>query len=60
MTQARLERIRQDATFTEVALRTSHLTERFYERIGFKTERMTPDGIAPGLDKCEMRLKLQH
>jgi GrpB-like predicted nucleotidyltransferase (UPF0157 family) len=59
LTEARLQRIYQDATFTEVALRTSHLTEAFYVRMGFVTERVTPNGIAPGVHKCEMRLKVR-
>jgi GNAT superfamily N-acetyltransferase len=58
LTEARLQRIRQDPGITEVALRTSHLTEAFYVRFGFVTERLTPDGIAPGVHKCEMRLSL--
>jgi N-acetylglutamate synthase-like GNAT family acetyltransferase len=58
LTEARLQRIRQDPSITEVALRTSHVTEAFYARLGFVTERVTPDGIAPGLHKCDMRLTL--
>jgi hypothetical protein len=58
LTEARLSHIRRDPTFTEVALRTSQLTRGFYELMGFVIERLTPDGIAPGLDKCEMRLQI--
>jgi GNAT superfamily N-acetyltransferase len=58
LTQARVQRIREDASFTEVALRTSNLTEAFYQRMGFVTERVTMHGIAPDLHKCEMRLLL--
>ena len=59
LTQVRIQRIRDDASFTEVALRTSHLTEAFYQRMGFVTERVTLHGIAPELHKCEMRLLLR-
>ena len=58
LTEARLQRIRDDGSFTEVALRTSQFTEAFYQRLGFVTERFTIDGIAPGLHKVEMRLTL--
>ena len=58
LTEVRLQRIKQDPAFTEVALRTSQHTEPFYERLGFRTERITENGIAPGLHKCEMRLDL--
>ena len=58
LTEVRIQRISEDANFTEVALRTSHLTEAFYQRMGFVTERVTMHGIAPDLHKCEMRLHL--
>jgi GNAT superfamily N-acetyltransferase len=58
LTEARLQRIRDDGSFTEVALRTSQFTEAFYQRLGFVTERVTVDGIAPGLHTVEMRMKL--
>ena len=58
LTEARLQRIRQEPAFTEVFLRTSHLTEAFYAKLGFVTERVTRDRIAPGLHECEMGLQL--
>ena len=58
LTRVRIQRISEDARFREVALRTSHLTEAFYQRMGFVTERVTLHGIAPDLHKCEMRLLL--
>lgn len=56
--EARLERARADAPLEVVALDTSQHTLGFYERRGFRTERVTPDGYAPGLDRCDMRLFL--
>ena len=58
LTDARLERIRTDATVTAVKLNTSQHTRGFYERLGFVTERVVPDGFSPGLDRCDMRLDL--
>lgn len=61
---ARLERVRADAadaaggSIEAVALHTSQHTRGFYERRGFHVERVTPDGYAPGLDRCDMRLVL--
>ena len=58
---ARLERVRADAadgSIEAIALDTSQHTRGFYERRGFRVERVTPDGYAPGLDRCDMRLAL--
>lgn len=33
---------------------TSQYTEAFYQRMGFVTETVTPDGFAPGLDRYDM------
>lgn len=56
---ARLARVRADAGVQAVALNTSQHTAGFYERRGFRTELVTPDGYAPGLDRCDMRLVLR-
>jgi GNAT superfamily N-acetyltransferase len=58
---ARLERVRADAadgSIEALALHTSQHTRGFYERRGFRLESVTPDGYAPGLDRCDMRLVL--
>jgi len=58
---ARLERVHADAadgSIEAIALHTSQHTRGFYERRGFRLERVTPDGYAPGLDRCDMRLVL--
>jgi ribosomal protein S18 acetylase RimI-like enzyme len=56
--RARLERIASDPSVRDVALRTSQLTRGFYEHYGFVTEQVVPNGLAPGLGRCDMRLHL--
>jgi GNAT superfamily N-acetyltransferase len=56
---ARLDAVRADPRAEAVALNTSQHTRGFYERRGFVAERVTPDGFAPGLDRCDMRLSLR-
>ena len=59
---ARLERVHSDPAaeaVEAVALHTSQHTRGFYERRGFGVERVVPDGYAPGLDRCDMRLILR-
>ena len=41
-----------------VALHTSHLTSAFYERLGFRTTRIVPDGYATGLHRHDMTMEL--
>ena len=60
LTEARLARAIADPLVRVVALNTSQLTTGFYERLGFRTIEVIPDGIAPGLDRCEMRLAVGH
>lgn len=44
------------AAFPKAAFRlcTSQHTEAFYQRMGFVTETITPDGFGPGLDRYDM------
>ncbi len=58
LTELRLQRIQADSRVTEIALRTSHVTSLFYERLGFVVEDSRLNGIAPGLHLCTMRLNL--
>lgn len=60
LADARLDGIRADAAVEAVALNTSQHTRGFYERRGFRTELVTPDGFAPGLDRYDMRLVLRR
>ena len=55
---ARLERICADGAAQDAALNTSQQARGFYERLGFVVERVRPNGYAPGLDRCDMRLHL--
>jgi GNAT superfamily N-acetyltransferase len=53
---ARIDGIRAAADADALACKTSQHTRGFYERRGFVTQRVVPDGFAPGLDRCDMRL----
>jgi N-acetylglutamate synthase-like GNAT family acetyltransferase len=59
LTQHRIDEVRKQGVFTDVMLRTSHDTEKFYERLGFTTEKVVPNGIAEGLHRHEMRLHVR-
>lgn len=52
----RIERVRAEGGVRHVRLATSQLTTGFFERLGFVLENRTPDGFAPGIDCCDMRL----
>jgi GNAT superfamily N-acetyltransferase len=57
----RLARMHDDPTsraVESVAIKTSQHTRGFYERRGFRAERVIADGFAPGIDRCDMRLEL--
>ena len=60
LTLARVERIRGDGSVREITLNTSQHTVGFYKRLGFEVVEVLPDGYAPGLDRCDMRLVLQE
>jgi GNAT superfamily N-acetyltransferase len=38
-----------------VYLNTSHLTEAFYEKLGFRTVNRIPNGYREGLHRCDMQ-----
>lgn len=54
----RIDALREDSRVGHVELNTSQHTVAFYEGLGFRTVGVEPDGYAPGLDRCEMRLDL--
>ncbi len=56
LTRARIDAALADPTVKHVALHTSQHTRGFYERLGFRLVDRVPDGYAPGLDRCDMRL----
>lgn len=58
LAQVRIQRIREEPGIVQVAMNTSQHTRGFYEKLGFVTERVVLNGIAPGLDRCDMRLLL--
>lgn len=58
LTELRLERIREDGSARTVSLHTSQHTVGFYERLGFKTVRVTENGYASGLDRHDMVLEI--
>jgi N-acetylglutamate synthase-like GNAT family acetyltransferase len=55
LTEERMRRALALEDISDFALSTSQLTTGFYEQMGFRTVDSTPNGIAPGLDRCEMR-----
>lgn len=59
LTECRIDEIRKQGHFSDILLRTSQDTEKFYERLGFVTEKIVPNGIAAGLHLHEMRLRLR-
>jgi len=56
LTRRRIDEALARPTVEEVVAQTSQLTRGFYQSLGFQTVEVEPDGFAPGLDRCEMRL----
>lgn len=54
----RLEEIRKQPNVTLVKLETSQHTYRFFEKLGFRTDVIVPDGFGPGLDNYKMILNI--
>lgn len=54
LTEMRIRRAVADPATKQVKLNTSQHTTGFYERMGFRTVQVTPDGFGPGLDRCDM------
>lgn len=59
LTEARLALARSLPGIDRIVLITSQHTHAFYERFGFQTISVTPDGIAKGLDRWDMVLPLR-
>ena len=55
---ARLHQAEADPSIQRITLSTSQHTQGFYARFGFETQKVTPDGYAPGIDRWDMVLKL--
>ncbi len=58
LTECRLALARATPGIAEVVLATSQHSRGFYERFGSTVSAVTPDGFAPGLDRCDMALRL--
>lgn len=56
LTEFRIERSREVFGMKPMVTSTSQHTEGFYKKFGFVTVEHTPDGFAPGIDICKMRL----
>jgi len=54
----RLARITARADIRLVRLDTTQHTRAYYERAGFRVDRVTRDGYAPGMDRYDMLLEL--
>lgn len=54
LAEARLAAASAHPGICDVHLDTSQHSYRFYARLGFRTERVTPDGYGPGLDRYDM------
>lgn len=55
LTEKRLEWIQAMPDVDTVAIDTSHLTEGFYEKFGFRTVKRIPNGYREGLHRCDMQ-----
>ena len=60
LTEERLRRIEKEPAVLSVFLGTSQHTAGFYERLGFVVEARIPDGYGPGIDRCDMRFRLDQ
>jgi N-acetylglutamate synthase-like GNAT family acetyltransferase len=54
----RLRRIARVPNAHEVVLDTTQFSRGFFERFGFETLKVTPDGYGAGQDRVDMRLEL--
>ena len=54
----RLQRLCEDPSVAVVKLQTSQHTCGFFEKVGFKTEKITENGYGAGLDRYDMTLVL--
>lgn len=57
LTEFRLEQMNEMYPHMEKRLATSQLTFGFYEKLGFKTLKVTENGFGPGIDRYDMARK---
>lgn len=55
----RVAAIRRDGRAEAIVLQTSQHSAPFFARAGFVTEKVTPDGFGPRIDRHDMRLGLR-
>jgi N-acetylglutamate synthase-like GNAT family acetyltransferase len=58
LTQHRISKIKHTTTVKQIVVRTTQLTHRFYEKLGFKLEKTERDFWAKGFDLYQMNLTL--
>lgn len=57
LTEMRVDAAVKDPSVDVIALNTSQHTRGFYEHLGFEVVEIVEDGYAPGLHRCEMRMR---
>src|SRR5262249_12233528 len=57
---ARLLRLTEMPQVTRGTLNTSNETVGFYEKVGFRVVKMTPDGYRAGLDRYDLELPVDE
>lgn len=57
LTEFRINLSRENFGNLPIVVSTSQHTQGFYEKFGFKLIERIPDGFAPGIDDCKMRLE---
>lgn len=57
LTEYRIKQSREKFGDLPLVISTSQHTQGFYEKFGFRLTERTPDGFAPGIDDCKMRLE---
>jgi N-acetylglutamate synthase-like GNAT family acetyltransferase len=56
LTLFRMKKAREKWGERQFVTSTSHHTEGFYKKLGFRTIKRIPNGFAPGIDICKMVL----
>ena len=57
LTEFRIKLSREKFGNLPIVISTSQHTQGFYEKLGFKLTERIPNGFAPGIDDCKMRLE---
>ena len=57
--EERVRRATADPAVRRIRLSTSQRVRRFFEKLGFEAVEVEADGIAPGLDRVEMVLRVR-